>query len=1167
MKDFCSKTGFILTGLLCLGIFSCDALYNPSFKQFVDEANEIIRNGPTSKGPGTFAWEITYPDEKVAPGKSYLHIRSSQAENTESFELDPWPATPSLTNANGDPVQKGTTTLMSGTYFFKLCLANNDSYVLITKVIVISKDQTTTYKVAFDATVDFRPFKRLAANVKIQSSPQVPLQQMKLEFYDDENCNESNKLPRPERQDTPSDPNASVPWQSDTRINTAPAYNTTWRTEDWSGLPTESAAQFWAKLSVTDTNGRVFNRIRGPYSVISTTPPGADEVVEIDVGLITGNQADPGGSINLLSPLTVDNTGVNNGSFSFKSEGSDGNVYENYAGAEIGYPVYIYNSPDYGYSLDVVELNSDPLLDASNPLIEGPAGASYIQFTMQEFNAAPVPVITGGFEISGIVTLIEPSGLAYKIMKGQYPSLEEALEEAITRDTPQNIIVWVDLIVNADGSGSFFNGTSHTEPLVIPSSAPHIVINCADSHSLNIGRGSGWTKPFFKLDGGNLTLNTEAGSDWSFVDTNAVASAEPYIVVGTGSELSFGSSVNGVGEHLKFYLNTSPAVQIDNGGALKAYGGVTYDAAAALASGISGYNPTDPVPVGITQNGTLNMYGDANFDKGGVHLSSTNFINFSLSGSYDFSATIIPYDYTEGRVLIKRIPGSGGTFEQSVCNRFTVVPPPPDASGQAKPTMVRLDLDNDQGVLYGPEVKLIFVDASYKYFQTLNDALGAVTATSGTDTLELQKNIKMHSSPTFSRNGTQAKLTSAAPSRLTIQRETATSSSLLTITAGSLTLENIVLDGGAIWSAISNNNLLTASNSGLTSTAPLVVLTGVSGSLTLGSNAVVQNNDNISVPTSPGGILVSAGTCTINDGQITQINSITQGAVLVDGSSAILNFTAGSITKNSSFGGNGAGVAVSAGTFNMNGGSITYNVAAFDGGGVYVNGSGTFNLNTAGGIVNNTANRYGGGVYSLATNGFVMKGPAQVDTNNNNDVYGCIYLDSTFTSASNPLARITPQSYPTSGTRQVLYGSNISTYHNKFWITPQPVTGGAPGAVREWLIDATGKIYYNGLDVDCSLDANLVVPVLSFTLPTNPVIVQSSGTINVIVNSTTANFTSATWQIKVDSTAVSPSVASDKKSASFSIPGGVLAGQHTVTVLITIGSKTWSGDFQIYYMQ
>ena len=147
------------------------------------------------------------------------------------------------------------------------------------------------------------------------------------------------------------------------------------------------------------------------------------------------------------------------------------------------------------------------------------------------------------------------------------------------------------------------------------------------------------------------------------------------------------------------------------------------------------------------------------------------------------------------------------------------------------------------------------------------------------------------------------------------------------IVEGSLTLENIILDGA------------------YTSRGDIgggIYVSG--GALVMNAGAVIRN---CAVSTSGGGIYLENGTFTMNDGEISDNHETT------------------------TFGSSGGGVYVIGSTFTMNDGIIANNSAVW-GGGVEVGIDGEFTMN-GGEIRNNSATiQYGGGVHVYVHGTFIM---------------------------------------------------------------------------------------------------------------------------------------------------------------------------------------------------
>ena len=156
---------------------------------------------------------------------------------------------------------------------------------------------------------------------------------------------------------------------------------------------------------------------------------------------------------------------------------------------------------------------------------------------------------------------------------------------------------------------------------------------------------------------------------------------------------------------------------------------------------------------------------------------------------------------------------------------------------------------------------------------------------------------------------------------------------------GSLTMENIVLDGNGTAGGIDTIK-----------------------TLTMNAGAVIQNCKNSMFG---GGVNVTGGTFTMNDGSLIKDN----------------------IAQSGTTSGGGGGVHLNNSTFNMNGGTISGNIGHIGqvasgqyatGGGVYVGNGGTFNMYDTAEISGNkggtASGASGGGVYVIGTGKFNMYG-------------------------------------------------------------------------------------------------------------------------------------------------------------------------------------------------
>lgn len=207
-----------------------------------------------------------------------------------------------------------------------------------------------------------------------------------------------------------------------------------------------------------------------------------------------------------------------------------------------------------------------------------------------------------------------------------------------------------------------------------------------------------------------------------------------------------------------------------------------------------------------------------------------------------------------------------------------------------------------------------------------------------------------------------------------------------------VTLKNIVIDGGAVWS---DNDPATRKNSGssLSGNAHLFEVT-YGGKLILESGAVLQNSHltkssmygaAVSVGTQGGGTLI------MKDGSEIKGNTVDCGAVYVWPNSTF-TMEGGKISGNYGTN-NGGAVCMGGGTFTMSGGEISGNKASAGGGGVSVFASGATFKMTGGTIKDNTiAGSLGGGVLvyngSMSVSGSpIVTGNTSANGANKNNVY------------------------------------------------------------------------------------------------------------------------------------------------------------------------------------
>ncbi|WP_294429772.1 InlB B-repeat-containing protein [uncultured Treponema sp.] len=229
----------------------------------------------------------------------------------------------------------------------------------------------------------------------------------------------------------------------------------------------------------------------------------------------------------------------------------------------------------------------------------------------------------------------------------------------------------------------------------------------------------------------------------------------------------------------------------------------------------------------------------------------------------------------------------------------------------------------------------------------------------------------------------------------------------LTINAATVTIRNLEITGGS------------AENGGGINVSNFAHLTIQEGTLITGNYAT----------TNGGGIYSNLSYFTMEGGTISS-NSVTGNADGAGGGGICIT------------GGLGTGIS-------MSGGTITGNGSSNVGGGVYIGGNDSFEM-TGGTITGNRATEGGSGVYvaELASGSgeysLKMGGSAVIasdndvylsaNTGNTYQPYKVIYILSSLTSETTPVATITPASYSTS-TYVLSSSSTTSTEYSKFALT------------------------------------------------------------------------------------------------------------------------------------
>ena len=239
-----------------------------------------------------------------------------------------------------------------------------------------------------------------------------------------------------------------------------------------------------------------------------------------------------------------------------------------------------------------------------------------------------------------------------------------------------------------------------------------------------------------------------------------------------------------------------------------------------------------------------------------------------------------------------------------------------------------------------------------------------------------------------------------------------------------LTVKNITLDGGAKWTGAVDDILQRGTtNSGMKASRPLI-LTRTQAQLTLGSGAVLQNNDNrVSankvdnfLPVG-GAIQISDGTLSLNGGEIKDCNSaffggaahirgastFTAKAGTVSGNNAggvaaiCLDNSAKSIIEGGEFrnnksGDNGGVFWLSMGTLSITGGTFENNSTAGKGGVAYQDKA-SASVSLKGGVFRNNRAKGDGGVLYTPNGLSVSGGSYEGNTSNGNG--GAVWTNGT----------------------------------------------------------------------------------------------------------------------------------------------------------------------------
>jgi len=236
--------------------------------------------------------------------------------------------------------------------------------------------------------------------------------------------------------------------------------------------------------------------------------------------------------------------------------------------------------------------------------------------------------------------------------------------------------------------------------------------------------------------------------------------------------------------------------------------------------------------------------------------------------------------------------------------------------------------------------------------------------------------------------------------------------SIISLTSGEVTVSDRIFDGGAQWTNTEDpaSFIESSSNTGCTSTVPLITLDGSTTSITF-TNCELKNNANTSNSVLGGSLSLSNGAkCTANNSTFTQNYSHKGGAVYINNS--YFESTNTNFTSNSANTGGGGAVHIpyysgSSSTTNITGGEFSNNYSHGSGGAVYCNASGITNTQLIGVTLKNNVSKTNGAGIFVSSGRFIVLDDLEFDNNKYtddslNDLYvsGTAYLKTNISDAN-----------------------------------------------------------------------------------------------------------------------------------------------------------------------
>lgn len=512
----------VLTFLLLVITQSCGIPYNPSFAR-----NGTARDSraPASNGYGTFSWNITFPSDTIIADRCSLILKyQPESENELNFEDDYWQNAVTSGSATGSQDM-----IPAGTYFLNLYLGAEFSYVARSEIIVIKKDEIKVFDLPPLEDADFKPYVLVRAKLKVTSyagiSGGTALRPVRtnVTFHTEADCSNT--------------PVPSISAADGVMVFRTANFNAEYNEFEWFLFDNDLAGvDFYAQVIVTDSLGREYRRITGPWTL--SWP-------EINIYITP----EP-----LLYPLSRA-AGVGSGSVSFSQfdiKGREFGSAQGYTGFDPEQNITVTAQGAAGYHLDNIKfltaIGENPLVRPS----DGEGASGIIQTGnssfMTRFKSAAVTVEANwrlianaklAAELSPVREARPPdpqnADLKNYIAFRRYTTLKAAVDAAAA-EHEDDVYVLDNLLANGQEAGGFSDNTGHVYINFDVNIRPK-------GGNWTIMRWNGFLSRFFHVNsGGKLLLGGNVQDDGNrtlTLDGNGAAVSANFELIGVSTNSTF----------------------------------------------------------------------------------------------------------------------------------------------------------------------------------------------------------------------------------------------------------------------------------------------------------------------------------------------------------------------------------------------------------------------------------------------------------------------------------------------------------------------------------------------------------------------------------------------------------------------------------------------------